>query len=108
MTSEILAAANIQARRARFLKPPEGTYAVFFEDKSVDAADRVTARGVLPAITTHDVRVELYEPSPDDAAEAAFEEQLRFQGLNWDKTDRQWLQDTQRYLVTYSFSFFTK
>lgn len=110
MVNEILTAAGVPHRQGRFLKIPEGTYAAFFDDKEVDAADRVTppTRAGLPRITTHNITVEVYEPKPDDAAEAAIEAELDARGLSWRKEDRFWLSDVQRYQVVYEFEYITK
>ena len=83
MTSDILTAAGIPFRRSRFPQPAEGTFA-------------------------HSVTVELYEPAPDDAAEAALEAQLNARGIPWDKQDRYWLQAEQRYQVVYDFDYVEK
>lgn len=107
MITRLLTAAGVRHRQGRFLKPPEGTYAVFFDDLEVDAADRVM--GVrAPRIYHHDVLVELYEPKPDPEAEAAIEAALDAEGLAWTKEDREWLQDVQRYQVLYEFSYTSK
>lgn len=110
MVKEILTAAGIKHRRARFLQPPAETYAVYFNDTEVDAADPVTplTEEGLPRVTHHDVMVELYEPGPDDEAEQAVEAALNARGISWTKEDREWLQDVQRYQVIYSFSYKTK
>lgn len=110
MTHEILTAAGVLHRRGRFPRPPADTYAVYFDDVSADGADPVSPEtsGGLPSIHHHDVRVELYEPKPDDAKEAAIEAELDSRGLPWAKEDRYWLQDEQRYQVLYSFSYTTK
>ena len=110
MVKEILTAAGVPHRQGRFLKIPEGTYAAFFDDVEVDAADRVTPRtpAGLPRITTHNITVEVYEPKPDDAAEAAIEAELDARGLSWRKEDRFWLSDVQRYQVVYEFEYITK
>lgn len=107
MIARLLTAAGVLHRQGRFLKPPEDTYAVFFDDVEVDAADRVA--GVRPPrIYHHDVLVELYEPKPDPEAEAAIEAALDAEGLAWTKEDREWLQDVQRYQVLYEFSYTSK
>ena len=106
MINEILSAAGVEYARGRFLRMPEGTHAVYFDDIEVNAADRVapTASAGLPAIYTHNVTVELYEPAPDDAKETAIEAELDARGLSWTKQDRYWLQDDQRYQVIYEFT----
>lgn len=110
MIEKILTAAGVKHRRSRFPGPPPGTYAVYFDDVNADGADQVgpTVPGGLPQIYHHDVRVELYEPKSDDAAEAAIEAELRARGIPWSKEDRYWLQDVQRYQVLYNVSYTTK
>ena len=110
MIHDILTAAGVQNRRARWPRPPADTYAVYFDDVSADRADPVSpdTPGGLPGIYHHDARVELYEPSPDDKAETAIEAELDARGLPWTKEDRYWLQDVQRYQVLYAFSYTIK
>jgi hypothetical protein len=87
---------------------PEETHVVYFDDVEVDAADRVPQQGGLPRIYRHNVRLELYEPTPDDAAEAAIEAALDAAGLPWSKEDRYWLPDANRYQVLYEIFYITK
>ena len=110
MVNEILTAAGVEHAQGRFLRTPDGTYAVYFDDIEVDAADPVTppTQAGLPRICKHNVSVELYEPAPDDEKEAAIEAELNARGLSWEKQDRYWLKDLQRYQVVYDFSFITK
>jgi hypothetical protein len=110
MVNEILTAAGVEHAQGRFLRMPEGTHAVYFDDIEVDAADPVTppTSAGLPRICTHNVSVELYEPAPDDEKETAIEAELNARGLSWTKQDRYWLKDLQRYQVVYDFSFITK
>lgn len=102
MVNRILTAAGVPYRKTRFPKPPAETYAVYTDDISTDGPDG------LNRIYTHDVTVEVYEPAPDDAIEAAVEAAINAQGLPWTKQDRYWLQDSQRYQVIYEFSFIEK
>lgn len=108
MTADILNAAGVKNRQGRFLRMPAETHAVYFDDKTVEAADRVTADGRLPGIVTHDVSIEVYEPTPDDKAEAAIEAELDARGLSWTKQDRIWVADAQRYQVIYEYSYTEK
>lgn len=107
MIKSILTASGIPYRQGRFLHPPAKTYAVYFDQLTVDGADPVpvSASGRLPGIVLHDCTVELYEPQPDPEAEAALERELNAQGLSWTKEDRYWLQNVQRYQVIYEFNF---
>ena len=110
MVKEILTAAGVTFRRSRFPKPPAETYAIYFDDFEVDGADPVTplTEGGLPGVQHHDVEVQVYEPHPDDDTEQAIEAALNARGIPWAKEDREWLQDTQRYQVVYSFTYITK
>ena len=102
MVTNILDAAGIKYRRSRFPSPPEETYAVYTDNVETDGADG------LNLMDHHSVTVEVYEPAPDDAAEAAIEAAMDDYGLTWIKQDRYWLQDTQRYQIIYEFEHITK
>ena len=102
MIEEILAAAEINHRRARLAKPPSGVYAVYTDDISAGGADDSTC------IYTHHATIELYESVPDDDAETSIEEQLNARGIQWDKQDRYWIQQEQVYQVVYEFDFVVK
>ena len=102
MIETILTAAGVKHRRGRYPKPPGGTYAVYTDDITTDGPDG------LPCILRHDVTVELYEPKPDDAAEAAIENAMTAAGLFWTKQDRLWLQSEQFYQIVYEFSYIEK
>lgn len=109
MIKEILTAVGVLFRRSRFLKPPDGTYAVYFDDVERDGADPVSTDGErLPGVYRHDIRLELYEPLPDDDTETALEAELDARGLPWAKEDRYWLKDERVYQVLYEFSYTTK
>ena len=102
MVTDILDAAGIKYRRSRFPSPPEATYAVYTDNIETDGADG------LNLMDHHSVTVEVYEPAPDDAVEAAIEAAMDDYGLTWTKQDRYWLQDTQRYQIVYEFEHITK
>lgn len=103
MVSEILEAAGISERGSRFIKPPAGTYAVWFDDIETDGPD-----GMPPCIFTHTVRLELYEPKKDQTAVAALEAELTANALKWTKQDRLWLQSEQMYQTIYEFTHIEK
>ena len=102
MIKSILTAAGVQFKRSRFPQPPAGTYAVYMDDVETEGPDGINA------ILRHDATVELYEPKPDAAAEAAIEAQLDAAGLVWAKQDRYWLQEEHRYQVIYEFTYIEK
>lgn len=110
MTETILTAAGVQNRQGRFLSPPADHYAVYFDDITVEAPDRVTpptAAG-LPRIYHHAVTVELYETKPAPELEASLEAEMGARAIAWTKQDRFWLQDVQRYQVIYEFTYTEK
>ena len=57
---------------------------------------------------THNITVELYEPRPDDATEAAIEAELNARGLRWTKQTQYWISSTQCYQTIYEFSYIEK
>lgn len=104
MTSEILTAAGIvHHRHCRFVKPPDGTYAVWTDDITTEGPDNMP-----PSIFQHNVTVELYEPLPDDKAEASLESQMSARGLQWTKQDRFWITSEQFYQVIYEYTYIEK
>lgn len=109
MIKDILTASGVTFAQGRFITMPEETHAVYFDDTDVETADRTgTPIANMPRIIHHDVTVELYEPAPDDAAEAAIEAELDARGLPWTKQDRFWLKDAQRYQVIYETNYTLK
>ena len=109
MIESILSATGLPFRRGRFLDPPVGTYIVYTDDCETDGADPTGCdmTGLL-VVSTHRPTIELYEPMPDDAAEALVETAINSAGLAWTKQDRYWLQNEQRYQVVYETSYTTK
>ena len=106
MTEKILTASGIPFRESRYPQPPPGTYAVYFDNQTTDGPDPV---GVpTPYIVTHDVMVELYEPTLDPDAEAKLEAQLKARGIQWTKQAAYWLKNVQRYQVIYEFNYTEK
>lgn len=102
MVDKILTAAGIPHRRGRYIDPPGSTYAVYTDDIETDGPD------ACPSIYFHSFTVELYEPRPDDAKEKALEDAITSAGLNFQKQDRYWLPDEQRYQVVYEFDYIEK
>lgn len=103
MVKDILAAAGIPERGSRFLKAPDGTYAVWSDDIDTDGPDDMP-----PCIFTHNVTVELYEPKKDDAARARLEAAMTARGLHWTRQDRYWLISEQMHQTVYEFTHIEK
>jgi hypothetical protein len=108
MIKEILNAVGIENAQGRFLRLPDGTHAVYFDDLEVIAADPVGYSIAGPRVYTHNVTIEVYEPLPDDTSEANLEAELDARGLEWTKQDRYWLKDLQRYQTVYEFTYTSK
>ncbi len=108
MIEEILTDAGVAFRRTRFTRLPEKTYAVYSDDVETEGADGVPSADGLPGVRAHNVTVELYSTAPDGKAEAAVEEQLDLRGIPWEKEDRYWLSDINRYQVVYDFTYYDK
>lgn len=103
MINEILKAAGIPYRRARFAKPPAGAYAVYMDDISTDGPD-----GLPAMIQNHSLTVELYVQELDGAEEEAMEAAINAHGLPWEKDGAAWDDQTQRYQVNYYFDYVEK
>lgn len=104
----ILTTAGINHRRNRFIKPPAGTYAVWMDDVRTTGADRLQTGSYTGKVYDHNVTIELYEPDPDDAAEALLESALDDAGLDWQKQDRLWLDTEQVYEAAYDIEYYDK
>lgn len=110
MITDILTAAGIPHEQGVFPEMPDGTCAVYFDHVALDGADPVEEVPLsgLPRIEQHDAEIELYETLPDPEKEAALEAELTGRGLLYDKQDRYWLANAQRFQVLYGFSFTVK
>ncbi|MBR0575683.1 hypothetical protein KCG48_04925 [Proteiniclasticum sp. BAD-10] len=102
MVKDILTAAGVQYKEVRFLQPPAGTYAVYF--------DAVSARGSDSTILIleHTSTIELYSPNIDTDAEAKIEFELFLRAMEFGKQDRTWLKDEQIYMTVYTFDYIEK
>lgn len=105
---EILTAAGITHRQGRFAKPPEGTYAVWFDDVELSGADPLPTGSYPVKVRHHSVTVELYESTPDSHAELCLEKAMTDAGLDWDKQDRVWLETEQVYEAAYDLEYTDK
>lgn len=103
MVKEIVTAAGIKERGSRFVKPPAGIYAVWFDHIDTDGPDNMP-----PGIFKHSVTLEVYEPEKDDEKLAALEREMSARGLHWTKQDRLWIQSEQKYQTIYEFTYIEK
>lgn len=86
----------------QFISPPRTTYAVYF--------DSFTRRGAdgLNLLKEHSCKIELYSDFGDPEAEARIEAVLDRYGIEYDKSDRVWIQAEQMTMVSYTFGYIEK
>lgn len=102
LIESILTASGVAYRQTRWTRPPAGTYAIYMDDVDADGPDGYNR------IFSHDITIELYEPTPDDASEVAIERAITDAGLHWTKQARYWIQEEQVYQVIYEFTYYEK
>lgn len=93
---------NKTFREARFLKPPQRTYCVYFDSCQCRGADDRNL------IKDHSYTIEMYSSTPDQAHERAIEKILAEQGIEYEKEDRMWIQEEKLYQVVYNFDYTEK
>jgi hypothetical protein len=89
-------------KETRFLKPPKTTYAVFMDSFERRGAD------YLNLIKEHSITIELYSYAPDPDAEAKIEAMFDELGLEYEKSERYWIQEQSLYQVIYTFNYIEK
>lgn len=89
-------------KETRFITPPSTTYAVYM--------DSFTRRGAdgLNLLKIHDYTIEVYSYKADPDAEARIEASLDKLGLEYEKSERYWIDSEQLYQVIYTFNFYEK
>ena len=106
MVKKILTGAgfveNKTFKKARFLKPPKTTYAIYLDSYNSRGSDD------LNYIKDHDYTIELYSSEPDPEAESRVEAMFDSFGINYDKDDCYWIQEEQLYQVVYTFNHVEK
>ena len=89
-------------KETRFLSPPKNTYAVFMDSFTRRGADS------LNLIKEHTYTIELYSYKADPTAEAKIEKMFDTLGIEYEKSERYWLDTEQLYQVVYTFNFIEK
>lgn len=105
--NQILQAAgfieNVTYTQTVFVKPPQRTFVVYFDDVDADGSDYTTD------IFTHSIRFELYAPNrADPTAETRLEATFRQYCIHYRKLGRTWLENERYFLTTYYFDFIEK
>lgn len=101
MLNDILTAAAIPAREARFANPPD-THAVYFNSVTTDGPDGINR------IFTHDCIVEIYAPTTDSDVKARLEAELDARGIEYTTQGWHWLDSLRRYQEIYEFTYIKK
>jgi hypothetical protein len=101
---EILTAAEIPSRAARFPDPPD-TFAVYFDSIATEGPDMGPA-----IIAEHDSTVELYARTTKagDSALQQLKAQLDARGIRYTTQGWYWLDSVQRYQEVVEFSHIEK
>lgn len=92
----------VQYKPVRFLQPPKDTYAVFFDDVVFRGADD------LIGIEEHSLRIEVYASVIDKNIESNIEQKLIELSLEFDKGERIWLNEVERYMTPYYIDYTKK
>lgn len=102
MVTDILTDAGITHNPVRFLRPPEGTYAVYFDAQEHRGSDNANF------IIDHEVTIELYSARPDLNAQVSIEIELNKRGIEFSKPDVIWLDTEKLFQVIYTFDYTEK
>ena len=89
-------------KETRFLKPPTTTYAVYMDSFTGRGADNRNL------VKEHDSTIELYSYKPDPNSEVKIEAMFDDLSIEYDKSERYWLESEQLYEVIYTFNFIEK
>lgn len=102
MVDNIFKGTNIPYKETRFNKAPSTTYAIY--------TDSINRRGgdTKNFLVDHRIFIELYSSSLDLESEEKLETNLDAYVMNYNKSERVWLKDEQKYQVIYDFSYTEK
>lgn len=89
-------------KETRFLTPPKVTYCVYFDSYDRRGSDDQNL------LKEHSVSIELYAYKPDSKSEAKIESVLDALGIEYEKTERFWLETEQLYQTIFNFDYIEK
>lgn len=89
-------------KETRFLNAPKSTYAVYMDSFTVRGADYVNL------IKDHTYTIELYSYKVDKKSEEKIEAMFNELGLEYDKSERYWIESEGLYQIIYTFNFIEK
>lgn len=102
MLHDIAAKMPFPMRETRFFRPPETTYAVWQDNKAYSGDD------CHIRLCTHSITIYLVEYSPDEAAVNALRDELISRNIEFDESERTWLESEKLYQTTFDFDYFEK
>lgn len=102
MVTDILTDAGITHRPVRFITPPQGTYAVYFDAMEFRGSDDDIS------VIDHEVTIELYASRLDLNAEVSIELELIKRAIEFEKADVVWLDSEKLFQTTYTFDYTEK
>lgn len=102
MIHNILKNTGIPYKETRFNKAPSTTYLIFTDSVVRQGADN---RNLL---YYHHVFIELYSSSIDFESEKKLENQLDTYAIQYNKSERVWLDNEQKYQIIYDFNYLEK
>ena len=89
-------------KETRFLKPPQTTYAVYMSSFVRRGGDNANL------IKEHSYTIEVYSYKADPTAEDNIEKMFDTLGIEYDKSERYWLDTEQLYQVIYTIDVIEK
>lgn len=89
-------------KETRFLVAPKTTYAIYLDSYSGRGSDDMNL------LKEHSYTIELYSSKPDENAEERIENVLNALGIEYEKSERYWLEKEGLYQVVFIFDFIEK
>lgn len=89
-------------KETRFLKPPNVTYCVYFDSYNRRGSDDRNL------IKEHSYTIEMYSYKSDSQSEAKIENVLDALGIEYEKSERFWLETEQLYQTIFDFDYIEK
>lgn len=102
MVHDILKDTGIPYKETRFNSAPSTTYLIFTDSIVRQGADNKNL------LYYHHVFIELYSNSIDFESEKKLERQLDTYAIQYNKSERVWFNDEQKYQIIYDFNYLEK
>lgn len=89
-------------KETRFLRPPKDTYCVYFDSYDRRGSDDKNL------LKEHSISIELYAYKFDYQSEENLENVLDELGIEYEKSERYWLESEQLYQTIFNFEYIEK